>query len=346
MIVGLPRETKEGERRVALTPLAVEELVAAGHDVQVETKAGLGAGFADDDYRGAGADLVVARDAWDCELVVKVKEVQQRELDTMPTGATIFGFHHLIGVPERARALAARNASAIAWELVRDRRGGAPLLAPMSVIAGRVSFEIATRHLGRRPARVLVLGAGPAAAEAARVSRNAGAQVTVLARRAREGIGAATPEAIERHALEADLVIAAVFTPGEPTPKLLPRALVRRMKPGSMIVDISIEEGGVAETSRRTTHAKPVYVEEGVIHYCVGNIPAAYPAEASAALSQAALPYVLDMGNEGVARALLASAELRAAVLLWEGRVTHAEVARETGLPYTELSADLLAEST
>jgi len=346
MIIGLPLETKEGERRIALTPLAVEELVAAGHDVLVETKAGVGAGFADDDYRGAGADLVVARDAWDAELVVKVKEVQERELGTIPMGATIFSFHHLIGAPERARALAARNASAIAWELIRDARGRAPLLAPMSVIAGRVSFDVALRHLGRKPARVLVLGAGPAGAEAARVARKAGAQVTVLARTAREGIEAATPEAVERHALEADALIAAVFTSGEPTPKLLPRALVRRMKPGSMIVDISIEEGGVAETSRRTTHAKPVYVEEGVIHYCVGNIPAAYPAEASAALSQAALPYVLDMGHEGVARALLESQELRDAVLLWEGRVTHPQVARETGLAYTALSDGLLAEST
>ena len=346
MIVGLPRETKEGERRVALTPLAVEELVAAGHDVRVETKAGIGAGFRDDDYRGSGADLVVARDAWDAELVVKVKEVQPAEIEKMPQGAAIFSFHHLIGVPERARGLAERGASAIAWELIRDRRGLAPLLSPMSVIAGRVSLEIAMRHLGRKPAKVLVLGAGPAASEAARVARNGGAQVSVLARTAREGIGAATPEAIERHALEADLIVAAVFTSGEPTPKLLPRALVRRMKPGSMIVDISIEEGGVAETSRRTTHAKPVYVEEGVIHYCVGNIPAAYPAEASAALSQAALPYVLDMGHEGIARALIESAELRDAVLLWEGRATHPQVARETGLAYTALSPELLAEST
>lgn len=346
MIVGIPRETKEGERRVALTPLAVEELVAAGHDVQVETKAGQGAGFTDDDYRGSGADLVVARDAWDAELVVKVKEVQPAEIEAMPQGATIFSFQHLIGVPDRARALAARGASAIAWELIRDRSGRAPLLAPMSVIAGRVSFEIATRHLGRKPAKVLVLGAGPASGEAARVARKAGAQVSVVARTARDGIEAATPEAIERHALEADLIIAAVFTSGEPTPKLLPRTLVRRMKPGSMIVDISIEEGGVAETSRRTTHAKPVFVEEGVMHYCVGNIPAAYPAEASVALSEAALPYVLDLGHEGVARALIESAELRAAVLLWEGRATHPQVARETGLAYTALSPEWLTEST
>ena len=346
MRVGVPRETKEGERRVALTAAAVEELVAAGHDVLVETKAGTGASFADDDYRGAGADLVTARDAWESELVVKVKEVQPAELDALPRGATIFSFHHLIGAPERAKKLAGRGASAIAWELIRDARGRAPLLAPMSVISGRVSFDIARRHMGRKPTRALVLGAGPAAAEAARVARNAGAQVTVLARRAREGIEAATPEAIERNALEADLVVAAVFVAGEPTPKLLPRTLVRRMKQGAMIVDISIEEGGVAETSRRTTHAKPVYVEEGVTHYCVGNIPAAYPAEASALLSEAALPYVLDMGREGVARALQKSQELRDAVLLWEGRATHPQVARETALPYTALSAALLEEST
>lgn len=346
MMVGVPRETKEGERRVALTPTAVGELVSAGHDVLVEAKAGVGAGFPDDAYREAGAGLVVARDAWDAELVVKVKEVQPAEIAAMPKGAIVFSFQHLIGVPERARALAAREASAIAWELVRDRRGRAPLLAPMSVIAGRVSFEIAMRHLGRRPAQVLVLGAGPASAEAARVARNGGAQVTVLARTAREGVEAANPQAIERHALEADLVVAAVFAAGAPTPKLLPRGLVRRMKRGAMIVDISIEEGGVAETSRRTTHADPVYVEEGVLHYCVGNIPAAYPAEASAALSGAALPYVLDMAGAGIASALTQSRELRDAVLLWDGRVTHPQVARETGLAYTALTDALLAEST
>ncbi|HEX4781408.1 MAG TPA: NAD(P)-dependent oxidoreductase [Usitatibacter sp.] len=342
----MPRETKEGERRVALTPRAVEELVAEGHDVQVETKAGVGAGFTDDDYRVAGANLVVARDAWDAELVVKVKEVQEADFKAMPKGAAVFSFHHLIAAPARARALAAHGASAIAWELVRDARGRFPLLAPMSVIAGRVSYGIAARHLGRKPARVLVLGAGPAASEAARAARNAGAQVTVLARRAREGVEAATPEAVERHALEADLVVAAVFNANEPTPKLLPRSLVRRMKPGAMIVDICIEEGGVAETSRRTTHAEPVFVEEGVVHYCVGNIPAAFPDEASVALSAAALPYVLDMARASVAAALLESRELRNAVLLWEGRATHAQVARETGLPYTPLTESLLAEST
>lgn len=346
MIVGVPRETKEGERRVALSPRAIEELVAAGHDVQMETKAGVGAGFADDDYRDAGADLVVARDAWDADLVVKVKEPQDADFKSMPNGAAIFSFLHLIGAPARARALAGRGVSAIAWELVRDRRGHSPLLAPMSVIAGRASFEIATRHLGRKPARVLVLGAGPAAMEAARAARNEAAEVTILARRAREGVGVATPEAIECFALEADVVVAAAFVAGEPSPKLLPRALVRRMKRGAMIVDISIEEGGVAETSRRTTHAEPVYVEEGVTHYCVGNIPAAYPREASAALSAAALPYVLDMARAGTASALMEASELRDAVLLWEGRVTHAQVARETGLAYTALTDGLLAEST
>jgi alanine dehydrogenase len=346
MIVGVPRETKEGERRVALSPRAVQELVADGHDLQVETHAGIGAGFNDDDYRDAGADLVVARDAWDAELVVKVKEPQEADFRSMRDGTTIFSFLHLVGAPERARALAGRGVSAIAWELVRDRQGRSPLLAPMSVIAGRASFEIATRHLGRKPAQVLVLGAGPAAMEAARAARNAAAQVTILARRAREGVEVATPEAVERLALEADLVVAAAFVAGEPSPKLLPRALVRRMKRGAMIVDISIEEGGVAETSRRTTHAKPVYVEEGVIHYCVGNIPAAYPGEASAALSEAVLPYVLDIAQSGIAAALMATTELRDAVLLWEGRVTHAQVARETGLAYTALTDGLLAEST
>jgi alanine dehydrogenase len=260
-------------------------------------------------------------------------------------GATIFSFMHLDSEPERVRALAARGATAIAFEMVRDKQGRFPLLAPMSDIAGRMAIEIGRKLLGRPAERVLVLGAGHAGREAAKAARLAGSRVAMLARTARGDIEAATPEAVERHALEADLIVAAAFVAGQASPKLLPRSLVRRMKPGAVIVDVSIEEGGIAETSRKTTHAKPTFVEEGVVHYCVGNMPASRPAEASAAISAAALPYVIDMASEGVATALLANSELREAVLLWQGQVVSPGIAAECGLPYTALTDSMLAES-
>jgi alanine dehydrogenase len=336
MIVGVPRETKPGERRVALLPEAVRTLVGEGHDVQVETRAGQSIDVGDVAYRDAGATIVTARDAWDAELVVKVKELRDGDLALAPRGTPVFGFHHLVNAPDRARRVADRGLTAIAFELVRDARGATPILAPMSRIAGRMAIEVALRHLGRLPRHALVLGAGPAGRSAADAARAAGAEVTVLRR------ATATPEAVEAAALEADLVVGAVFAEGEPTPKLLPRGLVRRMRRGAMIVDISIEEGGIAETSRPTTHDAPVYEEEGVVHYCVGNMPAAKPGDASAGISEAVLPYVLDMANAGVEGALRGDAALRSAVLVWQGRITHPTVASQTGLPYTPLTqADL-----
>ena len=334
MIVGVPRETKEGERRVALLPRAVAEITAAGHDVRLDTRAGQGVDASDDDYRAAGSDIVVARDAWDADLVVKVKEVQDVDLSHMPREVTLFSYQHLPGEPERTRALAARNATAIAFEMVRDARGRFPLLAPMSRIAGRLVVE-------RFPAaKVLVLGGGHAGSAAAEAARRRGAEVVVLRRQD------ATPENIERHALDADLVVGAVFVAGSPTPKLIPRALARRMKRGAVIADISIDAGGVAETSRPTTHAEPIYFEEGVAHYCVANIPAARPAEAAAALSEAVLPYVLDIAAyDNVAIALRRNPELRNAVLLWMGRVNHAAIAAEAGLPHVPLTDADLAEA-
>lgn len=352
MIVGVPRETKAGERRVALLPAQVGEITALGHDVLVEARAGAEVGCGDDAYRDAGATLVTARDAWDADLVVKVKEMQAADLAIAPRGATIFAFHHLAGEPERTRELARREFTAIAFEAVRDARGQFPLLAPMSRIAGRMSFDVATRLLGRAPARVLVLGAGHAGIAAARSALAKGARTTVLTRseRTRDGARAQglaaevlSAELIEHEALAADLVVGAVFAAGEPTPRLLPRALVRRMKRGAVIVDIAIEEGGVAETSRRTTHAEPSYVEEGVVHYCVGNMPAAAPRDSSEAISIAALPYVIDMARAGVDAALRSNRELREGVLLWKGRVTHPGIAAEAGLPYTPLSDQDLA---
>jgi len=337
MIIGVPREVKEGERRVALAPEAVRTIVDEGHDVQVETRAGLTVGFDDEAYRDAGAMVVTPRDAWDAELVVKVKELQAEDFAHAQRGSAIFGFHHLVGAPGRTREIAERALSAIAFEMVRDARGRMPFMAPMSRIAGRMAPAIAQREQGRVPSRVLVLGAGECGMAAAKAAEQMGAHVTILRR------ATATPEAIEREALQADLVVGAVFTPDEPTPKLLPRSLVRRMKRGAMIVDICIEEGGVAETSHPTTHEDPTYIEEGVVHYCVGNMPAVWPREASAAISEAALPYVLDLARDGVEAAVERNNDLRPAVLVWNGRVVDRAIAQEAGLPYTSLSAAISA---
>lgn len=332
MKIGVARETKPGERRVALVPGDVATLVREGHDVGVAAGAGAATGHADDDYRRAGARIVDADRVFDGELVVKVKELQPAELARVASGQAVFGFHHLAGHPDRARAVVASGITAIAWEAVRDARGGFPLLAPMSVIAGRMALDVAIAAQGRAPADVLVLGAGHAGNAAAAAARAAGARVTQLRR------ATATPAAIERAALAADLVVGAAFTAGERTPTLLPRALVAQMKRGAMIVDIAIEEGGVAETSRATSHAEPTYVEEGVIHYAVPNMPSAMPREATLAISAAVIPYVRAIAGKGLARALDDDPGLRAGVLASGGRCRHAAIAAESGLRHQPLA--------
>jgi alanine dehydrogenase len=333
MRIGIPCETKPGERRVALVPRDVASLAGDGHEIVVQAGAGEGTGFSDDQYRDAGARVSTVEVAWDCELVVKVKELQSTDMPRLHRGQTVFGYHHLVGHPGLARQVASSGVTALAFEAVRDANGGFPLLAPMSVIAGRMAIDIATRHLGHSPHRVLVLGAGHTGGSAAQAAREAGAEVNVLRR------STATPDAVERLALEADLVVGAAFTAGERTPKLLPRSLVARMKRGAMIVDIAIEEGGVAETSRPTSHDEPVYVEEGVIHYAVPNMPSAVPREAAQAISAAVLPYARALVSKGIAQALRDDSGLRAGVLVWKGSVTHPGIAQEAGVPYTSLSA-------
>jgi alanine dehydrogenase len=347
MRIGIPRESKDGESRVVMLPQHVAQLAREGHAVQVESGAGRGIGVGDEAYAAAGASVVNTSQAWGAELVVKVKEMQPHDFRHLHQGVTIFGFHHLPGEPARTRELAARDATAIAFEMVHDIEGSFPLLAPMSIIAGRLAIDEGIRLLGRKPARVLVLGAGNAGLNAARCASRQRARVMILTRSedsrlaAREqGFSAeiATPESIEHYALEADLVVGAVFVPGQPTPKIMPRMLVARMKPGSVLVDISIDAGGVAETSRPTTLAEPTFVEEGVIHYCVPNMPAANPAEAAAAISMSVLPYVRELANKGIARAVRENPMLQAGVVLWRGHVNHPGIAEEAGLPYTALT--------
>lgn len=349
MIVGVPRETKAGERRVALLPDAARSLVAAGHEVRVAEGAGAGVGASDADYGNAGARVTSPAQAWDADLVVKVKEMQPADFEAAPPARAIFSFHHLPGEPHRTRELARRGDTALAFEMLRDETGEFPMLAPMSVIAGRLAVEQALQA-GIGVARVLVLGAGHAGLAAARAAMAHGASVVVLTRSetSRDAARAqgfeadlATPACIEREALEADLLVGAVFVPATPTPKLVPRALVRRMKRGAMIVDVSIDAGGVAETSRATKLADPTYVEEGVVHACVPNLPASVPAEAAAAISAAALPWVRRMADAGVAQALRASPELRGCALLWKGAVLHPGIAAEAGIAYTPTHPDL-----
>jgi len=351
MRIGIPRETKEGERRVGLGPDEVAVLASEGHDVRVERGAGLGIGVDDARFEAAGARLACAGEAWSSELVVKVKEVQAAELGHVREGPTLFGYQHLAGEPEMTASLARRRASAIAWELVRDERGAFPLLAPMSRIAGRMAIAKARELLGRAPSTVLVLGAGHAGIAAAAAARDLGASVALLTRSAASrdaalqrlgrGVecGLASGLEIERLAIEADVVVGAVFVPGAPTPKLVPRALVKRMRRGAVIADVSIDAGGVAETSRPTTHAEPTFVAEGVIHYCVANIPAADPVAAAAALARAALPFVRRLASQGIEAALRADPALRSGLLLWHGALSHRGIAEDAGLPYTPVFA-------
>ena len=352
MIIAVPRETREGERRVALMPQAVKTLVGDGHEVRVQREAGAGIGLTDADYQRAGAEIVSGFDAWSGDLVVKVKEMQDLDFRIAPPGRVIFSFHHLPRVPQRTKALAGRGDTAIAFENVESSPGYFPLLAPMSVIAGRMAIDIAQKLRGAELGQVLILGAGHAGLSAARVlSRNRiKAQLLTRSEETRDaareqGFVAeiATPERIEALALESDVVVGAIFVAGQPTPKLLPRAVVKRMKKGAVIIDISIDAGGVAETSRPTTHQKPTFEEHGVIHYCVPNMPAALPSEGAAALSVAALPFVRQMAAQGVAAALRQNIALRNAVLVWRGRVTHENLAAEAGLPCVPLAEEDLA---
>ena len=332
MKIGIPAETKPGERRVAVIPRDVLSLTRRGHEVNVQSGAGSGAGYPDDEFRECGALVVEASRARDSELVVKVKELQEMDHAHVVPGCTVFGYHHLTGHPAHARRLFASGITAIAFEAARDGNGGFPLLAPMSVIAGRLSVQVAALALGHAPRDVLVLGAGHAGNAAAAAAHTAGARVTQLRH------ATADPHAVEHAALQADLVVGAVFSAGERTPQLLPRSLVARMKNGSMIVDLSIEEGGIAETSRATSHANPTYVEEGVIHYAVPNIPSAVPRDASASISAAATSYLQALAGKGIARAMLDDAGLRAGVLAWNGRCSHASIADEAGVPYAPVS--------
>lgn len=362
MRISVPREVKNREYRVALTPAGVRELVAAGHAVVVEVAAGEGAGYPDAQYVAAGARIESSVEAVfaEAELIVKVKEPQPAECKRLRSGQTLFTYLHLAADRAQAENLMASGVTAIAYETITSPDGSLPLLAPMSEIAGRMSVSVASWCLmkaqggaglllggvpGVAPARVVVLGGGVAGSHAARMALGAGADVTIVDRslpRLRQlasEFGAAlkteysTSDAVERLVANADVVIGSVLIRGEAAPRLVTRAMVEAMRPGSVLVDIAIDQGGCFETSRPTSHDAPIYVEAGVVHYCVTNMPGAVSRTSTAALTHATLPYVRALADSGIAGALTADPHFRRGLNVADGEIRSEPVARALGLP-------------
>jgi alanine dehydrogenase len=364
MLIGVPKEVKTHEYRVGLVPGSVRELVHHGHKVVVESGAGAGIGFDDPAYENAGAEILTrAADVFAAaELIVKVKEPQPEEVRALREDQILFTYLHLAADRPLAEALLRSGAVAIAYETVTDSGGGLPLLAPMSEVAGRMSVQVGAHCLekeqggkgillggvaGVPAAKVVILGGGVSGTNAARVAMGMEAYVTVIDRslpRLYEldmQFGSqlhtlfSTVETIEREVAAADLVIGAVLVPGAAAPKLVSRDLVRQMKPGSVIVDISIDQGGCIETSRPTTHAAPTFIDEGVVHYCVTNMPGAVARTSAVALNNATLPFVLAIADRGWRRALSDDPHLRDGLNAGRGLLTHPAVAHDLGLPLT-----------
>jgi len=361
--VGVPREIKIQEYRVGLTPASVRELVLHGHQVVVEHDAAAGIGISNDMYRAAGAAIADTADAVfaDAELIVKVKEPQPQEIARLREGQVLFTYLHLAADKEQTLGLMRSGATCIAYETVTDSRGALPLLAPMSEVAGRMAVQVGAHCLekeqggagvllggvpGVPPGKVVVLGGGVSGTNAARMAVGLEASVTIIDKSLprlyeldlqfgpRATTLFSTAETIEQAVLSADLVIGAVLVPGAAAPKLVSRAMVQRMRPGSVLVDISIDQGGCFETSRPTTHSDPTYVEHGVVHYCVTNMPGAVARTSAFALNNATLPFVLALAGKGWRVALADDPHLRNGLNVHAGKVTHAAVARDLGLEF------------
>lgn len=358
MIVGVPTETKDGEHRVALTPDGVRELTAHGHRVLVEAGAGTGSSISDREFAAAGAEVVGPDDAWSAALVVKVKEPQPAEFAYLRSDLVLFTYLHLAAEPELAQALLRTGTTGLAYETVQTADGALPLLAPMSEVAGRMATQIGAHFLERdgggrgvllggapgvRPARVVVIGAGNVGWNAAWIAQGMEAEVFLLDRsidrlrfvdqihRGRIMTLASNRGAVERSVVDADLVIGAVLVPGGRAPVVVTEAMVQGMKPGAVIVDIAVDQGGSVETIHETTHAAPVYERHGVLHYGVGNVPAAVPHTSTYALTNATLPYVLAVAEHGATAAAAHDPALRAGVNTASGRVANPAVAEALG---------------
>jgi alanine dehydrogenase len=372
--VGVPKEIKTQEYRVGLTPAGVRELALHGHQVVVEHNAGLGIGCGDEVYRTAGATvLATAAEVFAAaDLIVKVKEPQPQEIAALRRGQVLFTYLHLAADRTQTEGLQRSGATCIAYETVTDRFGTLPLLAPMSEVAGRMAVQVGAHCLEREqggagillggvpgvpPAKVVVLGGGVAGTNAARMAVGLEASVTIIDRslpRLKEldlqfGPRAttlfATAHAIEDAVLAADLVIGAVLVPGAAAPKLVTREMIRRMRPGSVLVDIAIDQGGCFETSRPTTHDAPTYVEDGVVHYCVTNMPGAVARTSTFALTNATLPFVLALAEKGWRRAMTDDVHLREGLNIHDHQVAHLAVAQALGLRYTPALA-LIGENS
>src|SRR5438034_3485740 len=363
MIIAIPRETKQQEFRIALPPSAAYQLIKRGHQVLVETNAGLGAGFPDSDYEAAGATIVKEHKALfeRGELIVKVKEPQESECPLLRPGQLLFTYLHLAASKPLTEALLRSGVTALAYETIEINRR-LPLLEPMSEIAGRMSILVGgyflAKHFGGSgmllggvpgvlPGRIVVLGGGAAGVNAARMATGLGADVTILEvdveRMRFLDITLHTAHTLysnEAHLMEllpsVDLLIGAVLVPGAKAPRLIRREMLRRMRPGSVLVDIAIDQGGCAETSRPTTHHDPVFVEEGVIHYCVANMPAAYARTATQALTNVTYRYIELLADSGLAEACQRQPALISAINVMDGRITHRAVADAHGLPHSQ----------
>jgi len=368
MIVGVPKEIKVREYRVGLVPASVRELTSQGHKVLVETNAAQGIGVSDADYEAAGAIVVkTAAEVFEkAELVVKVKEPLAAERKLLRKGQVLFTYLHLAPDREQAEDLVASGATCIAYETVTSPSGGLPLLAPMSEVAGRMSIQAGAYFLekahgglgmllggvpGVDPAKVVVLGGGVVGTHAVAIALGMGAEVWVLDRNMEalrnlwKQFGRplntvfSTRDAVEKHCLSADLVVGGVLIPGAAAPKLVTRDIVKRMKPGSVIVDVAIDQGGCCETARPTTHDEPTYVVDGVIHYCVANMPGGVPRTSTFALNNATLPFVQALANKGWKRALQDDRHLRDGLNVHQGLVTHRAVAQALGYDFVEPAA-------
>ncbi len=365
MIIGGPKEIKDGEKRVAMTPQGVDALLSHGHRVLVEREAGEGSGFTDNEYVKAGASLVdKAESVWhEAGMIVKVKEPLKPEFSLMKHGQIIFTYLHLAADRELTKRLMERRVVAIGYETVQEDDGSLPLLRPMSEIAGRASIFAGGMCLESRcggrgvllcgasgvpPAKVLILGAGVVGANACQVALGIGARVSILDTRPERlsylhdishghvATFISNRMTIVEEIADSDLVIGAVLIPGTQSPRLVSRQMLKRMRPGSAVVDVSVDQGGCFETTRPTTLENPIYIEEGVVHYCVANIPGAYPRTSTYALTNATFPHVLQIADKGYEKAMEANRALRKGLNLFKGRVVCEGVAKSLGLPLSE----------
>lgn len=365
MLLGVPREIKSNENRVGLVPSSVREVISHGHQCLVESGAGAGVDFTDDAFREAGAEVVAsAEEVFErAEMIVKVKEPQPSETAMLRPGQILFTFLHLAPDPEQTDGLQRSGCTAIAYETVTSSRGGLPLLAPMSEVAGRLSVQAGARCLekimggrglliggvpGVGPARVAIIGGGVAGSNALRIATGMGADITVIDKntarlaelddhyQGRVKTWYSTEEAIEQAVVESDLVIGTVLLPGAAAPKLIKRDMIRAMKPGSVIVDVSVDQGGCAETTRATTHQDPTYIVDDVVHYCVANMPGAVARTSTMALNHATLPLVLKLADNGVWSALHADPHLLNGLNVCRGFVTYKAVADHLGREYRD----------